>query len=88
MKVSVAYALPDEQVWLPVEVEENSTLMTAIHSSGILNMFPEIQLDIQKVGVFGKLSSLEATLSEGDRVEIYRPIIWQPDDEDEDEDND
>jgi hypothetical protein len=88
MKVSVAYALPDEQVWLPVEVEENSTLMTAIHSSGILNMFPEIQLDIQKVGVFGKLSSLEATLSEGDRVEIYRPIIWQPDDEDEDEDDD
>jgi putative ubiquitin-RnfH superfamily antitoxin RatB of RatAB toxin-antitoxin module len=86
MKVSVAYALPDEQVWLPVEVEENSTLMTAIHSSGILNMFPEIQLDIQKVGVFGKLSSLEATLSEGDRVEIYRPIIWQPDDEDEDDD--
>lgn len=85
MKVSVAYALPGEQVWLPVDVEENSTLMTAIHSSGILNMFPEIQLDTQKVGVFGKLSSLEATLSEGDRVEIYRPIIWQPDDEDEDD---
>jgi putative ubiquitin-RnfH superfamily antitoxin RatB of RatAB toxin-antitoxin module len=85
MKVSVVYALPEEQVWLPVEVEEHSTLMTAIHSSGILNIFPSIELDKQKVGIFGKVSSLEALLSEGDRVEIYRPIIWQPDDEDEDD---
>ena len=88
MKVSVAYALPEEQVWLSVEVEESATLMTAIHTSGILNMFPSIELDTQKVGVFGKVSSLEATLNEGDRVEIYRPIIWTPDDDDDDDDDD
>ncbi|PJC87627.1 RnfH family protein [Vibrio sp. HA2012] len=87
MKVSVAYALKNEQVWLPVDIEDNATLMTAIHTSGILSMFPDIRLDTQKVGVFGKLSSLEATLNEGDRVEIYRPLIWQPDDEDDDEDD-
>lgn len=84
MRVSVVYALSNEQAWIPVEVEENSTLMTAIHTSGLLNMFPSIELDKQKVGIFGKISSLEATLSEGDRVEIYRPIVWQPDEDDDD----
>ncbi|MDG3085044.1 RnfH family protein [Vibrio hannami] len=84
MKVSVVYALSNEQAWIPVEVEESATLMTAIHMSGLLSMFPTIDLDKQKVGVFGKLSALEAVLSEGDRVEIYRPITWQPDEDDDD----
>ncbi|WP_413282681.1 RnfH family protein [Vibrio sp. MA40-2] len=85
MKVSVVYALANEQVWLPIELEDNATLMTAIHSSGVLNMFPSIDLDQQKVGVFGKIASLESPINEGDRVEIYRPIVWQPDiDEDDD----
>ncbi|WED24109.1 RnfH family protein [Vibrio sp. JC009] len=86
MNVSVVYALSEEQAWIPVEVEENATLLTAIHTSGMLNMFPSIELDKQKVGVFGKVSSLEATLNEGDRVEIYRPIVWVADDEDDDDD--
>lgn len=83
MKVSVVYALPEEQTWLPIEVEESATLMTAIHTSGLLNMFPDIDLETQKVGIFGKASSLEATLSEGDRVEIYRAITWVADDSDD-----
>jgi putative ubiquitin-RnfH superfamily antitoxin RatB of RatAB toxin-antitoxin module len=57
--------------------------MTAIHSSGILEMFPSIALDKQKVGVFGKVSALEAVLNEGDRVEIYRPITGVAEEEDE-----
>lgn len=86
MKVSVVYALPEEQAWIPVEVEDSATLLTAIHTSGVLNMFPSIELDKQKVGVFGKVSSLEATLNEGDRVEIYRAITWTADDDDDDDD--
>ncbi|MBM7035577.1 RnfH family protein [Vibrio ulleungensis] len=84
MKVSVVYAQAEEQTWLPVEIEENATVMTAIHSAGILSMYPHIDLESQKVGIFGKISSLEATLTEGDRVEIYRPITWTPEDEDDD----
>lgn len=87
MKVSVVYALPEEQMWLPVEVEENATLLSAIHGSGILSMFPDIELDTQKVGIFGKISSLESLLSEGDRVEIYRKTTWVPDDDDDDDDD-
>ncbi|PMH44861.1 protein RnfH [Vibrio sp. 10N.286.49.B3] len=85
MNVSVVYALPEEQTWLPVVVEENATLMTAIHISGLLNMFPDIDLEKQKVGIFGKTSDLEATLSDGDRVEIYRPTTWVEDEDDDDD---
>lgn len=86
MKVSVIYALPSEQVWIPVEVEDDATLLSAIHRSDILSMFPNIELDKQKVGVFGKVKSLDSSLSAGDRVEIYRQTTWVPDDDDDDDD--
>ncbi|MCG3724290.1 RnfH family protein [Vibrio cincinnatiensis] len=84
MKVSVVYALPDEQVWLPVDVDQNATVLSAIQASYLLEMFPNIDLDKQKVGIFGRATPLDSELKEGDRVEIYRPLIWQPEDEDDD----
>ncbi|MBE3666713.1 RnfH family protein [Vibrio cincinnatiensis] len=84
MKVSVVYALPDEQVWLPVDVDQNATVLSAIQASHLLEMFPNIDLDKQKVGIFGRATPLDSELKEGDRVEIYRPLIWQPEDEDDD----
>nr|WP_319556500.1 RnfH family protein [uncultured Vibrio sp.] len=86
MKVSVVYALPDEQVWLSVDVDQSATVLSTIEVSNILDMFPGIDLDKQKVGIFGKPTQLDREVKEGDRVEIYRPLIWQPDDEDEDDD--
>ncbi|QSX34203.1 RnfH family protein [Shewanella avicenniae] len=86
MKVSVVYAQPEEQVWLPVNVEQHATLMSAIEASGILAMFPSIRLDQQKVGVFGKICALDTELQDGDRVEIYRPITWVAPDDDDDDD--
>jgi putative ubiquitin-RnfH superfamily antitoxin RatB of RatAB toxin-antitoxin module len=87
MKVSVVYALPEEQVWMPVNVDEHATVLSAIHGSKILEMFPSINLEKQKVGIFGKVSSLDAAIKEGDRIEIYRAITWIPDDDDEDDDD-
>lgn len=81
MRVSVVYASADEQIWLPVEVDDEATLITAIEASGVLALFPTIQLDQQKVGVFGRIAALDAPLCEGDRVEIYRPIVWSDDDD-------
>lgn len=87
MRVSLAYAVPDQQVWLELDVADGATVVSAINQSGILQMFPEIQLEQQKVGVFGKFVTLEAALVEGDRVEIYRPTTWVPDDEDDEDDD-
>ncbi len=76
--VEVAYALPREQVILPLDMPEGSTLMQAIEQSGILGRFPDIDLDRQKVGIFGKLKKPDQVLRDGDRVEIYRPLIADP----------
>jgi uncharacterized protein len=78
MKVGVSYALPDNQVWLEVELPEDSTVQDAIERSGILERFPDIDLDTHKVGIFGKLSKLNNRIQAGDRIEIYRPITADP----------
>lgn len=78
MKIGIAYALPQRQVWFDVEMPDSATIKDAIERSGILNQFPEINLEQQKVGVFGKVSKLDAVLNDGDRVEIYRPITCDP----------
>lgn len=76
--VEVAYALPERQLVLKLEMAPDATLEQAIHASGILEKFPEIDLASNKVGVFGKLAKLNDRLHAGDRVEIYRPLIADP----------
>lgn len=78
MKVGVAYALPNKQVWLKIEVPEECTVKEAIEHSGLLKQFPEIDLTKQKVGIFGKIAKLDAKVEENSRVEIYRPITVDP----------
>lgn len=77
-QVEVAYARADVQTILPVDVEEGATLRQAIERSGILNRHPEIDLTVNKVGVFGRLAKLDEPLRARDRVEIYRPLIADP----------
>jgi len=78
ISVEVAYALPERQVILRLAVNQGATLEQAILSSGIVEQFPEIDLAVNKVGVFGKLGKLDDILRAGDRVEIYRPLIADP----------
>jgi putative ubiquitin-RnfH superfamily antitoxin RatB of RatAB toxin-antitoxin module len=76
--VEVAFALPDEQVILDVEIPAGGTVEQAINESGILEQFPQIDLNKNKVGVFGKLAKLDSELKPRDRVEIYRKLIADP----------
>jgi hypothetical protein len=78
MMVEVAYALPSQQVILPTKVPTGANAEAAIRASGVLAKFPEIDLAINKIGIFGKLSKLDAELRHLDRVEIYRPLIADP----------
>lgn len=76
--VEVSYARPDEQVIIEVRVAQNATLKQAILVSGVLTRFPEINLEVNKVGIFGKVKELDQSLLPGDRVEVYRPLIADP----------
>jgi len=76
--VEVAYALADEQVILSLEVAENCTVEEAISRSGILDSYAQIDLSTDKVGIFGKMCKLNASLRHKDRIEIYRKLIADP----------
>jgi hypothetical protein len=78
IRVEVAYALPERQLVLPVEVPSGTTALEAVRLSGIEEQFPGIDLAISRLGVFGKLCKPDRILAPGDRVEIYRPLKADP----------
>ena len=78
MIVEVAYALPDKQSLVSLEVEEGTTIKEAIEASGVLDTYDQIDLSRDKVGIFSKFATLDTVLREKDRVEIYRPLIADP----------
>ena len=78
MNVGIAYADKFKQTWLKLEVPDGSTIKEAHEFSGLLKQFPDIDLETQAVGIFGKISKLDTKVADGDRVEIYRPITADP----------
>ncbi|WJW76450.1 RnfH family protein [Thiohalobacter sp. IOR34] len=78
IEVEVAYARPDKQRIIRLQVPAGTTLEQAVELSAIRKEFPEIDLAKQAVGIFGKLKKPDTVLREGDRVEIYRPLIADP----------
>lgn len=76
--VEVAYAGVERQQIICVRVAEGVTVEEVILLSGILVIFPEIDLARQKVGVFSQQKKLTDLVREGDRVEIYRGLVMDP----------
>ena len=76
--VEVVYARPGEQALERLTVDVGDTVESVIGRSGLLERFPEIDLKANKVGIFGKAAALTAALHDGDRIEIYRPLIADP----------
>ncbi len=76
--VEVAYALPNLQLIVPVQMAPDANAEAAIRKSDILAKFPEIDLKVNQIGIFGKLIRLDTPLRNLDRVEIYRPLIADP----------
>lgn len=78
MKVECIYASESAQYFIGLTVPEDSTIETVIRASGVLEHFPELALEKLNVGVFGSKKSLAHFVSEGDRIEIYRPLTLNP----------
>lgn len=78
IRVQVCYAKPEIQRLYDISVPRGTTLQTAIEQSGILGELPEIDLLTCRVGIYAKLKTLETILRDGDRIEIYRPLIADP----------
>lgn len=78
VNIEVAYALPEEQTLLTVEVPEGEEIKTAIIKSEILELHPELDIETLEVGIFGKLAKMNQVVRDKDRIEIYRPLIADP----------
>jgi hypothetical protein len=78
--IEVAYALPHKQSILTLAVAEGTTVFDAVAQSGIEKQYPEIDIASAKLGLFGKAVAKpkQEVLKEGDRIEIYRPLIADP----------
>ncbi|CAK0741648.1 putative component of the Rsx system (modular protein) [Gammaproteobacteria bacterium] len=77
-EVEVAYARPDFQIIIPVQVPPGSTLQQAVDRSRIQERCPEIDPRVNQAGIFGKISRWDQVLRAGDRVEIYRALFADP----------
>lgn len=78
IEIEVAYATPARQLLVKIQVPEGCTLEGAIDRSGIREEFPDMVIDDSAVGIFSRKAPLGQELREGDRVEIYRPLIADP----------
>ncbi len=78
--VEVACAMPTAQHLLRVALPVGSTLADAINASGIADQLQGLLIDDQNVGIFSRPARLDSVLADGDRVEIYRPLIRDPKD--------
>ena len=76
--VELIYIKPGSQNNLTLKLPQGSNINQAINGSEILGRFPEIDLNVNKVGIFSKIKSLDTVLSAGDRIEIYRPLVADP----------
>lgn len=78
MEVEIVYALPKVQALIQLKVPVGATVVEAVERSGLLGQYPDISLDRNKLGIFGRLVKPDTVLRENDRVEIYRALIADP----------
>jgi len=78
VNVEVAYAKPEHQVIITLAMEDGATVEAAIKASGLLELFPEIAESELNAGIFGVACKLDQLVKEGDRIEIYRPLVHDP----------
>jgi putative ubiquitin-RnfH superfamily antitoxin RatB of RatAB toxin-antitoxin module len=78
ISVEVVYALSDRQTIVRLQLDSRSTVRQAISASGVLQAHPEIDLEQVSVGIWSRATTLDGGLMNGDRIEIYRPLIADP----------
>lgn len=78
ISVEVTYAYPDKYFLKKLQVPQNTTIQNIILLSGVLEKYTEIDLRENKIGIFSRPAKLNETVEDGDRIEIYRPLIADP----------
>jgi hypothetical protein len=78
IRIEVVYPLPHEQILLNIKVPNGADVRAGILASGVLDRYPELNIDTLEAGIYGKLVKNDELLRDRDRIEIYRPLIADP----------
>ena len=78
LHVEVAFATPGRQELVALELEQGATVADAIHESGLQALFDRVDFDALRAGIWGRVVGRDTTLTDGDRVELYRPLERDP----------
>ena len=78
LEIEIVYGLADRQVLRNMTVAEGTTVREAALQSGLEVEFPELDLQQAPLGIFGKAVKDETVLRDGDRIEVYRPLLIDP----------
>lgn len=76
--VEVAYATPERQAIVSVDIPHGTTLIEAIQQSNIMELFPELDIETMDTGIWSKPKPKETIMENEQRIEIYRPLIADP----------
>jgi uncharacterized protein len=78
IRVEVVYALPDEQRILELELPDGARIADALARAEVAPGFDQLDLATMPIGVYGRVVDRDHALADGDRVEIYRPLLIDP----------
>ena len=78
IRVEVVYATPDRQQLVELELGEGATVAEAIEASGLAELFGDFEVDPSRLGIFSRKVGPDHVLRNGDRVEVYRPLLIEP----------
>ena len=78
LNIEVAYATPQRQSLVELQLPADATVRDAVRRSGLQNQYPELDIEHCPVGIFGQQVADNRVLRDGDRVEIYRPLVNEP----------
>lgn len=78
MQIEIIYLAQNVEFIRSVEIQSGTTVGSAIKASGLLALYTDVSLERNNVGIYGKAVSLDKVLNEGDRIEIYQPLLMDP----------
>jgi putative ubiquitin-RnfH superfamily antitoxin RatB of RatAB toxin-antitoxin module len=78
--VSVVYALPERATEIELRLPSGATVAEALERSGLAGVHPEVDTLRCPVGIFGRRVQRQRVLADGDRIEVYRPLVAEPKD--------
>ena len=78
ISVLVVMALPGKSLSVSLSLEENADVASAVAIAEKDPVFSEVKFSDFAIGIYGELCELSQKLSDGDRIELYRPIMEDP----------